>query len=156
MFTFKSSSIEEEGAEDGATEKEMEDLAAIQAERILQVHKNFTLLSSMYLSLSRKTRFQWRQDLFFNADVYGEHDNVGTEAKQGFLNKTFIEENNGSARVMYILVDILDPFQNKNVKLSNSARCFGRMWAYVAIYLLSIFYLELSTTHIYMCKIWQN
>lgn len=41
MFTFKSSSIEEEGAEDGATEKEMEDLAAIQAERILQVQKNF-------------------------------------------------------------------------------------------------------------------
>lgn len=58
MFTFKSSSIEEEGAEDGATEKEMEDLAAMQAERILQVHKNFKLLSSMYLSLSRKTRFQ--------------------------------------------------------------------------------------------------
>ncbi|KAJ7383395.1 WD repeat-containing protein 78 [Desmophyllum pertusum] len=41
MFTFKSSSIEEEGVgertEDGATEKEMEDLAAIMAERILQV-----------------------------------------------------------------------------------------------------------------------
>ena len=40
MFTFKSSSIEEEGperAEDGATDKEMEDLAAIRAERILQV-----------------------------------------------------------------------------------------------------------------------
>lgn len=55
MFTFKSSSIEEEGAEDGATEKEMEDLAAIQAERILQVHKNLNLLTSMYLSLSRKT-----------------------------------------------------------------------------------------------------
>lgn len=39
MFTFKSSSVEEEGAdrpEDGVTEKEMEDLAAIQAERILQ------------------------------------------------------------------------------------------------------------------------
>ena len=77
MFTFKSSSIEEEGAEDGATEKEMENLAAIQAERILQVQKNFKSLSSMYLSLSRKTRFQWRQDLFFNADVYGEHDNEG-------------------------------------------------------------------------------
>jgi len=61
MFTFKSSSIEEEGAdrpEDGATEKEMEDLAAIQAERILQVRKNFKSLCSVYLSLSRKTWFQ--------------------------------------------------------------------------------------------------
>lgn len=57
MFTFKSSSIEEEGGEDGATEKEVEDLAAIQAERILQVHKDLKLLSSMYSSLSRKTRF---------------------------------------------------------------------------------------------------
>ena len=40
MFTFKSSSIEEEATEkpeDGATDKEMEDLAAIMAERILQV-----------------------------------------------------------------------------------------------------------------------
>ena len=48
MFTFKSSSIEEEGVdrpEDGATEKEMEDLAAIQAERILQVYRIFKLLS---------------------------------------------------------------------------------------------------------------
>ena len=55
MFTFKSSSIEEEGGdrpEDGATEKEMEDLAALQAERILQVHKCFKLISSVYLPLS--------------------------------------------------------------------------------------------------------
>ena len=40
MFTFKSSSIEEEGPErtdDGPTDKEMEDMAAIMAERILQV-----------------------------------------------------------------------------------------------------------------------
>jgi len=61
MFTFKSSSIEEEGAdrpEDGATEKEIEDLAAIQAERILQVHKNIKSQSSVYLSLSGKTWFQ--------------------------------------------------------------------------------------------------
>ena len=60
MFTFKSSSIEEEGAdrpEDGATEKEMEDLAAIQAERILQVHKIFEILSFVHLWLPRKTRF---------------------------------------------------------------------------------------------------
>jgi len=61
MFTFKSSSIEEEGAdrpEDGATEKELEDLAAIQAERILQVHKDLKSQSSVYLLLSRKTWFQ--------------------------------------------------------------------------------------------------
>ena len=41
MFTFKSSSVEEEGAErteEGATEKELEDMAAIMAERILQVY----------------------------------------------------------------------------------------------------------------------
>ena len=59
MFTFKSSSIEEEGAdrpEDGATEKEMEDLAAIQAERILQVYRIFKLLSFVHLQLPRKTR----------------------------------------------------------------------------------------------------
>ena len=40
MFTFKSSSVEEdvpEKPDDGATDKEMEDLAAIMAERILQV-----------------------------------------------------------------------------------------------------------------------
>lgn len=40
MFTFKSSSVEEDVPEkpgDGVTEKEMEDLAAIMAERILQV-----------------------------------------------------------------------------------------------------------------------
>lgn len=39
MFTFKSSSVEEEGPErtdEGATEKELEDMAAIMAERILQ------------------------------------------------------------------------------------------------------------------------
>lgn len=61
MFTFKSSSIEEEGAdrpEDGATEKEMEDLAALQAERILQVHNYLKLPFSVYLKLSRKTQFQ--------------------------------------------------------------------------------------------------
>lgn len=60
MFTFKSSSIEEEGAdrpEDGVTEKEMEDLAAIQAERILQVHQIFKLLSFVHLWLPKKTRF---------------------------------------------------------------------------------------------------
>ena len=41
MFTFKSSSVEEEGPErndEGATEKELEDMAAIMAERILQVY----------------------------------------------------------------------------------------------------------------------
>ena len=41
MFTFKSSSVEEEGperTEEGATEKELEDMAAIMAERILQVY----------------------------------------------------------------------------------------------------------------------
>ena len=41
MFTFKSSSVEEEGPErndEGATEKELEDMAAIVAERILQVY----------------------------------------------------------------------------------------------------------------------
>lgn len=40
MFTFKSSSIEEdvpEKADDGTIDKEMEDLAAIMAEKILQV-----------------------------------------------------------------------------------------------------------------------
>lgn len=40
MFTFKSSSIEEdapEKTEDGANDKEMEDLAAVMADRILQV-----------------------------------------------------------------------------------------------------------------------
>ena len=60
MFTFKSSSIEEEVADRpdvGATEKEMEDLAAIQAERILQVHKIFKILSLVHLWLPRKTRF---------------------------------------------------------------------------------------------------
>lgn len=41
MFTFKSSSVEEEGPErtdEGTTEKELEDMAAIMAERILQVY----------------------------------------------------------------------------------------------------------------------
>ena len=41
MFTFKSSSVEEEGPErtdEGVTEKELEDMAAIMAERILQVY----------------------------------------------------------------------------------------------------------------------
>lgn len=60
MFTFKSSSVEEEGAdrpEDGVTEKEMEDLAAIQAERILQVLKICKLLLVVHLWLPIKTRF---------------------------------------------------------------------------------------------------
>lgn len=35
-------------------------------------------------------------------------ENTTTKAKQGFLNKTLAEQNNGSARVMYILVHFLD------------------------------------------------
>ena len=62
MFTFKSSSVEEEGAdrpaEDGATEKEMEELAAIQAERILQVHKTYFVAIFCSLIAVWEIRFQ--------------------------------------------------------------------------------------------------
>ena len=50
MFTFKSSSVEEETPEkqeDGITDKEMEDLASILAEKILQVKQ----LLLQYLSI---------------------------------------------------------------------------------------------------------
>ena len=50
MFTFKSSSVEEETPEkpeDGITDKEMEDLASILAEKILQVKQ----LPLQYLSI---------------------------------------------------------------------------------------------------------
>lgn len=50
MFTFKSSSVEEETPEkpeDGITDREMEDLASILAEKILQVKQ----LPLQYLSI---------------------------------------------------------------------------------------------------------
>ena len=50
MFTFKSSSVEEETPEkpeDGVTDKEMEDLASVLAEKILQVKQ----LPLQYLSI---------------------------------------------------------------------------------------------------------
>jgi len=50
MFTFKSSSVEEETPEkpeDGITDKEMEDLASVLAEKILQV-KQLLQYSSIY------------------------------------------------------------------------------------------------------------
>ena len=58
MFTFKSSSIEEEGPErtdDGPTDKEMEDMAAIIAERILQVSAQKNNYLSRLTCLSKPT-----------------------------------------------------------------------------------------------------
>jgi len=84
MFTFKSSSIEEdvpEKADDGTIDKEMEDLAAIMAERILQsesIQKDlFTMERAIALNI-----YQSRQARYRGLDIVQDIDADKSEGEE--------------------------------------------------------------------------
>lgn len=84
MFTFKSSSVEEEGAdrpEDGVTEKEMEDLAAIQAERILQSESMLKDLFIMERAIALNI-YQPRQARYRGLDIVPDIDAEKSEGEE--------------------------------------------------------------------------
>lgn len=84
MFTFKSSSVEEEGAdrpEDGVTEKEMEDLAAIQAERILQSESMLKDLFIMERAIALNI-YQPRQARYRGLDIVPDIDAEKPEGEE--------------------------------------------------------------------------
>lgn len=84
MFTFKSSSMEEEGAdrpEDGVTEKEMEDLAAIQAERILQSESMQKDLFIMERAIALNI-YQPRQARYRGLDIVPDIDAEKSEGEE--------------------------------------------------------------------------
>lgn len=84
MFTFKSSSVEEEGAdrpEDGVTEKEMEDLAAIQAERILQSESMQKDLFIMERAIALNI-YQPRQARYRGLDIVPDIDAEKSEGEE--------------------------------------------------------------------------